>query len=577
MRRRLLAWVGVAGVAALCCVCIGLAQIPEQATSGPFAGGIPGFPGGPGGFMGGEVKLLDQFDKDGNKRLDAVERKAAREYVAKQAQAGGPGRGFRGGFMGGGPMGPPPFGRGAADKPAVPGPKLAPAQVKTYGQEPLYDLKTLRTLFLEFESADWEKELADFHKTDVEVPAKVTVDGKTYADVGVHFRGLTSYMMVPEGRKRSLNLSFDFVHPQQRLAGYRTLNLLNSIGDPTFLRTVLYLQIAQDYIPASLANYMRVVINGECWGIYVNVEQFNTDFVKARFGTAKGARWKVPGPGARSGLEYLGEDPKAYKQVYEIKSKDDTKSWADLIHLCKVLNQTPGDKLEKALEPLLDIHGTLKFLALDKALINNDGYWSRASDYSIYQDEKGRFHVVPHDINEGLREAEGFPGGFPGGPGFPPFGDGPVARIGAPELPAVSPPGREGRGGRGGVGAIGVNLDPFAGADDPGKALLNKLLAVPSLRTRYLGYIRDIAEKWLVWGRIEPLARQYQALIAADIKSDTRKLDTTEAFFQGVTEDTAEAGFHGPGGPPALSLKSFVEKRRTYLLNLPEVRNAQAR
>ena len=33
----------------------------------------------------------------------------------------------------------------------------------------------LRTLFLEFESADWEKELADFYHTDVEVPAKLTV------------------------------------------------------------------------------------------------------------------------------------------------------------------------------------------------------------------------------------------------------------------------------------------------------------------------------------------------------------------------------------------------------------------
>ena len=29
----------------------------------------------------------------------------------------------------------------------------------------------------------------DFHGTDVEVPAKLIVDGKTYDDVGVYFRG----------------------------------------------------------------------------------------------------------------------------------------------------------------------------------------------------------------------------------------------------------------------------------------------------------------------------------------------------------------------------------------------------
>ena len=91
---------------------------------------------------------------------------------------------------------------------------------------------TLRTVFLQFENADWEKELAAFNNTDVEVPATLTVDGKTYKDVGVHFRGASSFMMVPEGLKRSLNLSLDFVHEKQELGGYRTLNLLNANGDP---------------------------------------------------------------------------------------------------------------------------------------------------------------------------------------------------------------------------------------------------------------------------------------------------------------------------------------------------------
>jgi len=54
----------------------------------------------------------------------------------------------------------------------------------------------LRTLFLEFEESDWEQELVDFHNTDVEVPAKLTVDGKVYNGVGVHFRGMTSYQSV---------------------------------------------------------------------------------------------------------------------------------------------------------------------------------------------------------------------------------------------------------------------------------------------------------------------------------------------------------------------------------------------
>src|SRR4030095_7013711 len=104
------------------------------------------------------------------------------------------------------------FGRGSGMPVEVaPGPKLTPQTVKIYGKEPLYDMKVLRTLFLEFEDADWEQEIMDFYHTDVDVPAKLTVDGKTMAEpVGVHFRGMTSYMAVPKGKKHSINLSVNF-------------------------------------------------------------------------------------------------------------------------------------------------------------------------------------------------------------------------------------------------------------------------------------------------------------------------------------------------------------------------------
>jgi len=128
-----------------------------------------------------------------------------------------------------------------------------------------------------------------------------------------------------------------------------------------------------------------------------------------------------------------------------------------------------------------------------------------------------------------------------------------------------------GRGGFGGGDSSSgaVDLDPFAGANDPDKALLSKLLAVPALRARYLAYIRDIAENWLDWKKIGPLITQWQSVIAADVKADTRKLFSTEAFTRSVTVDNFEPGF-GPTAPPSLSLKSFMEQRRAYLLKYQE-------
>lgn len=538
----------------LMAACAAMAQPPD------FGGA-----GGPGGrgFGQQEVKLLKQFDQDGDGILNAAERKAAREYVATQPRRG---RGM--------------FGRGGGgnQEPPAPGPKLKPSDVKAYGSEPLYETGVLRTLFLEFEDADWEKALADFYHSDVDVPAKLTVDGKVFKTIGVKFRGASSFMAVPEGRKRSLSLSINFTDDEQRLGGYRTLNLLNSHQDPTFLRTALYMHIARQYIPAPKVNYMRVVINGESWGVYPNSEHFNADFINEWFGTTKGARWKVPGsPMGRGGLDYLGDDPAAYKRIYEIKTKDDPKVWADFIKLCKTLSETPGAQLEKVLEPQLDIDGALKFLALDKVLINNDGYWIRMSDYSIYQDVKGKFHVIPHDANEtmqameGGRGGRGGPGGFgpPPGRGFgPPPGDFPDFGPGGRGPGFGPPPAGEGGGER-------VDLDPLAGSDDANKPLISKLLAVPALRAKYLGYVRDIAEKWLDWNKLGPLAQQYQAVIAEDVKRDTRKLNTTASFTEGVTAAKVEAGGRmGVGAAPNMSLKTFAEKRREYLLNHAEVKKA---
>ncbi len=282
-------------------------------------------------------------------------------------------------------------------------------------------------------------------------------------------------MMVPAGSKRSLNLTMDFVDGDQRLYGYKTLNLLNANGDASYLSSVLYSHIARKYIAAPKANFVRVVINGENWGIYVNVQQFNKEFVAENFGTTKGARWKVSGnPGADGGLRYFGDELDEYKRRFQIKSGDDEQAWTDLVQLCKLLNDTPPEQLESKLSGILDIDETLWFLALDCSLVNSDGYWTRASDYSIYQDEKRKFHLIPHDMNEAFHGSMGGgpgggPGGGRGGRGGP--GGGPGGERGRPREEGV-PPAETPRRGPPGDGAQrpegGPGFFDFLGFGGPG-------------------------------------------------------------------------------------------------------------
>ncbi|HQX80623.1 MAG TPA: hypothetical protein PKW63_02640, partial [Vicinamibacterales bacterium] len=116
---------------------LGQSMTPQQApaTQGPPAGrGRGGVP-----VQGAEpdIVLVDRFDKDGNKRLDYLERTAAREYLAAHPELR---RTVR-----------PP----AMTRRGTPGPRLAPNGVRVVQSAvSLYDASTLRTLFLQFERDD---------------------------------------------------------------------------------------------------------------------------------------------------------------------------------------------------------------------------------------------------------------------------------------------------------------------------------------------------------------------------------------------------------------------------------------
>lgn len=61
--------------------------------------------------------------------------------------------------------------------------------------------------------------------------------------------------------------------------------------------------------------------------------------------------------------------------------------------------------------------------------------------------------------------------------------------------------------------------------------------------------MREIAEKWLDWKTLGPVAQKYHDLIAADVPIDTRKIYDNAGFEHGVQ-----------------SVKEFADARRAYLL-----------
>ena len=324
------------------------------------------------------LALVDKFDHHGTHRLDAAERREARDYLA-HLPAKPPAPVNRAGLMR-----PPPV----SLEPVSTGAKVALSSVPAAGPAPLYDTKTIRTVFLDFTDADWEQELTDFARTDVLIPARLTIDGQTFEEVGVRFRSPDAAL----GYKHSLLITLDYAHPGQSLGGQRWLELRAPESDATFVRSLLYRQIVSDYLFTPAANYARLVLNGESWGVYLNTQPFDELFVQAHFGTKVGARWTTS---SGATLADLGSDPSAYRGAYQLQTPDDSAAWTALAHLTQVLNQTSSDQLEAALTPLLDVDGALRYLALENTLVNQDGYWNRGDGYGLYLDPAGRFHLIP--------------------------------------------------------------------------------------------------------------------------------------------------------------------------------------
>ncbi len=283
------------------------------------------------------------------------------------------------------------------------------------------------------------------------------------------------------------------------------------------------------------------------------------------------------------------------------------------------------DKLEGAIKPILDVDQLLWFLALDVALINTDGYWIRASDFSIYKDKGGVFHFVPHDMNEAFRQPMGpGMGGPPGGRmgmDFPKPGEilsqgiQQELRLNTAQISALARLQKEtdermnqlldgkqrqmftqmrtmgpgmpgGFGGPGGIRAMnikGVELDPLIGLDDPRKPLRSKILAVPSFRQKYLQNIHILAKEDISWERLGSQIEFLRNLIEKEVKDDTRKLERYDEFLEATAPDLRtpppEGSRNRPGGqmrrgPGAIPLREFAEKRSRYLLENAEVKSS---
>ena len=161
----------------------------------------------------------------------------------------------------------------------------------------LYDINHIPEIRIQFEVSDWATQL-DILKRDGEkerLAATVSIDGQSFENVGVRYKGNSSYFNVHKygSSKLPFNLEADYKDKKQRFpGGYETIKLSNIFRDPSFVREALSYEIARQYMPAPQCNFAKLYVNGEYLGLYNNTESIDDVFLEKHFGSHSGNFFK---------------------------------------------------------------------------------------------------------------------------------------------------------------------------------------------------------------------------------------------------------------------------------------------
>jgi hypothetical protein len=283
----------------------------------------------------------------------------------------------------------------------------APADVASPGsrQAEIFDPDTVQTFELGIAAADLER-------MKVALPLRITVPATFrwkdvyLAEVGVRYKGNSS-SSPDQKHKRGFLVDFDATVAGQRLFDLRSLALDNGIQFGSLFSERLITEVLRQVgVPASRANYARVVLNGQYIGLYVNVERIGKPFLERAFADPEGNLYKCDEGGPGANLAWLGDDPAAYAKAFEAKTNEKTADLADLVALARMLEETPDAEIAEAIGRSFEIDRFLRMTAVLLLAGAFDQYTGfNAHNYYLYREPAtGRWSYIPWDLDVGFAD-----------------------------------------------------------------------------------------------------------------------------------------------------------------------------
>ncbi|MBI9038264.1 MAG: CotH kinase family protein [Bacteroidales bacterium] len=228
-------------------------------------------------------------------------------------------------------------------------------------------------------------------------------DIDTIEDIGFRLRGNTSR----HSQKKSFKVSFNTFVQGRKYCGLEKINLNGEHNDPSITRSKICWDVLREFeIPASRSNHVELYINNNYYGLYLNVEHVDEEFVESRFGNKDGNLYKCLWP---ADLNYLGDDPELYKfddfgrRTYDLKTNTAEDNYSDFANFIDILNNTPDNEFACEIRKVFNIDDYLKIIAIDIISGNWDGYIYNKNNFYLYHNtETDKFEYILYDLDNTL-------------------------------------------------------------------------------------------------------------------------------------------------------------------------------
>jgi spore coat protein H len=236
------------------------------------------------------------------------------------------------------------------------------------------------------------------------VHATLQINGRTFPDVAVRYKGNGSYLRASRSGsdKISLKVDLDRYVKGQKLARLSTINFQNNITDVGWMNEVLAYRLYRDagaLAPRTTYAQVHLTVDGQrqkrYLGLYSVSENVDENFAEERFGTKKGAIFK---PSTQELFTDWGPDWTTYDQSYDPKTDLTEAHKQRVITLGRFVSHATDEEFAAKIGDYVDLDDFARYLAVLVWLANHDSLLQNGQNFYTYlHPDTNRMHFIAWD------------------------------------------------------------------------------------------------------------------------------------------------------------------------------------